>query len=186
MQVRQGSGAWDKDPMSQDITERIKQQTNENIQRRLRDQLAEAQQQLELSQTEHLKDRLRYEAELEDALKIVDTLLDFIAQRADELPVELLEVIAVRQEQRIERALPREAAAGDGQPNSANAVVVVGGAGQVLRMVGGQLSWGGRDLASTDVVTSGLPTDAAASNGTVEWAPASVLKRLHELLNKYK
>lgn len=155
--------AWGKAPLSNEVADRIKQQTHENLQRRLRDQL-------EQEKSGRLSDRTLYDKEIRAALEVVDTLLDFIAQNAGEIPEHLLDVIAQRQEQRILAT----------DSTSSSPVPISSGDGQVLRRTGGTLGWsGGIDLADTDAVTGLLPLSNIGQDATVDWTPVSVLKHLH-------
>lgn len=95
-------GAWGKQPLRNDVADRIKTQTHENLQRRLRDQIAEYQNKLTQEVNLRSADRAQFELETAASLVLIDKLLDFIAQNfGGDLPPTLHEMIAERQEQRL-------------------------------------------------------------------------------------
>lgn len=117
--------------MGNDVADRIKQQTYENIQKRLRDQIAEREQVIAELNEKRKKDAEQHESELEGVLLLVDTLLDFITQNCGDIPETLLDIIARRQEERILRSLPP---APEGNPAASD--------GQVMKMgPDGKVSW---------------------------------------------
>ena len=95
-------GAYGKQPLRDDVAERIKNQSHENQLRRLRDQIQELNNKLGEEQQLRRNERTDHELEVATSLVLIDKLLDFIAQNfGGDLPRGLYEMIAERQEQRL-------------------------------------------------------------------------------------
>ena len=100
--MQEDRGAYGKQPLKNDVAERIKNQTHENLERRLRDQITELNNKLGEEQQLRRNERTDHELEVAASLVLVDKLLDFIAQNfGGDLPRGLYEIIAERQEQRL-------------------------------------------------------------------------------------
>lgn len=123
--ARQDTAAWGKKPMSNSTADRIQQQTLQNMKT-----LYEGKVRVAEDETQRIKDQRRLEAEetealFEGLLGNVDMLLKFLMQHhGHELPEEILELIADRQEARIEAASSTNTTPGFGVVDLADADVV--------------------------------------------------------------
>lgn len=150
---------------SDDPAQRIQAQTYENLKHRSDEKIAKAEHELAMEKAARLKDALDADKLFDAILGKVDVLLDFIAQRCDGIPPELIELIVERQEQRIGATLPGgiDLADSDVIPNvlplanigaAAGSLVgrtvtgigpgllPAGQDGQVLRVENGKFGWG--------------------------------------------
>lgn len=156
-----------------DSAARIREQANklllERAQQREQEQERRANKALQDLADERIAHRHSKEladAQLDELCVTLDTLIEFILLNHGEIPSKLAEIIAARQEQRIERALPQGSFVDEGVKEGNT--LVVGAA-----MTDGQF---GQLLK--------------AQNGTLAWAPPKgadeVLKELTELLTVAK
>ena len=165
--ARQDTGAYGKKPLSDDIANRINQQTQENLKHRYEEKVRVAEE-------ETARVRMQRVAEAAEAAELfnlllskVDLLAKFITQHHEhELPEEILELIAKRQESRIESNLiwgGVDLADTDAKVTLLPLANVAGGSiqghkltgiappaptsdGQVLRYQGGTVTWSDPNL----------------------------------------
>ncbi len=115
-----------KSQMRNEVAERITSQINENIQTRLRQQVSELKQKLALETNARNNEDALHKKEIEGLLGALDAALDFIAQNMGDIPPELLDLIAGRQEERLKK---------NSVPDQWSPVDVQGSSdGQVLRL----------------------------------------------------
>lgn len=155
---------------SSSVQDRIKEQTSENLRLRAEQKLADAEHMLSMERAGRQQELVEVDELFQAILGKVDVLLEFIVQRCGELPPELLELIAERQEQRIEATLPggidlTDTDAETGLLPQANlSIGVVAGSiigrsaagqdGQILRRAGDTVEWTDPDGFKTKSLTT--------------------------------
>lgn len=134
-----------------DVTQRLQEQTNLYLKQNYENKVQEIQRKLDGLRAIRTREA-EETAELFHALiDKMDRLLEFIAQRCDGIPPEIIELIAERQEQRIEACLPASGidladtdAVTGLLPSSGGLPInggVIGQSGQVLRRSNGTVGW---------------------------------------------
>lgn len=145
---------------SNDSATRIQAQTFENLKQRYENQYKEkleavTQNLKEARLVERAKEAEEVEGLFEDILGKLDVLIEFVVTRHGELPEELIELVAARQEQRIEKTLPQPIDLADSDVKAdvlplANVGAVAGSVigraaplmnGQVMKVQNGTVGW---------------------------------------------